>query len=336
MPRLHKQMNTGKHPGYRQQRGIAMLTALLVVALATIIAVNITERQQYDIRRLGNILYSQQAYYYALGGESWARGILYKDGKSSSHKNTDNLFEDWAQPLPVTIIEGGTISGQITDLSGLFNINNLFLLDPKDPLQVTRQKQQIEMFNRLLQVLEINVPLTQAIIDWIDQDADISFPDGAEDQTYQQKTPPYRSSNRLMSSPTELLLVEGFTAEIYAKLQPFVTALPESTTVNINTASAEVIAALSSQLDLKKATEIVEDRGTVFNNNKEFKDQTESYASDKGKYQLEIEPLIGVSSQYFKVKALVQIDTVSSNLHSVLKRNSNGSIETISRSPGVD
>ncbi len=213
MPMLNNHMHAGK------QRGIAMLTALLVVALATIIAVNITERQQYDIRRLGNILYSQQAYYYALAGESWARGILYKDGQSSSNKNTDNLFEDWAQPLPLTIIEGGTISGQITDLSGLFNINNLHMQNPKDPQQVTRQKQQIEMFNRLLQVLEINVPLAQAIIDWIDEDADISFPDGAEDQTYQQKTPPYRAGNRLMSSPSELLLVEGVTAEIYAKLQ---------------------------------------------------------------------------------------------------------------------
>ncbi len=106
--------------------------------------------------------------------------------------------------------------------------------------------------------------------------------------------------------------------------------------MNINTAPAEVIAALSPQLDLKKATEIVEDRGSVFNTNKEFITQTESYAADKSKYPVEIEPLIGVSSQYFMVKAQVQIDNISSNLHSILKRNSNGSIETISRSPGVD
>jgi len=323
-------------PGIKQQRGIALLTALLVVSLATIIAVNITERQQYDIRRLENILYSQQAYYYAMGGESWARGILYKDGKSSSHKNTDNLLEDWAQPLPVTIIEGGTISGEIIDLTSLFNLNNLYVENIKDPSLKIRLTQQTEMFNRLLDVLEIKEPLVQAVIDWIDKDSEALSPDGAEDQNYEQKTPPYRTSNKLMSSPSELLLIEGVTAEIYEKLKPFVTALPEATTVNINTAPAEVIAALSSQLDLEKATEIVDERGTVFETNKDFIDQTSHQVSDKNKYQVEIEPLIGVSSLYFKVKSQVLIDKISSNLDSTLKRNSDGSIETISRSPGVD
>ena len=80
------------------QRGIALLSALLVVALATVIAVTMIEKQQYKIRRLENIIFNQQAYYYSLAGEAWARSILYKDITSSTNKNTDNLFEDWAQP----------------------------------------------------------------------------------------------------------------------------------------------------------------------------------------------------------------------------------------------
>ncbi len=325
------------HPsGKHRQSGVALLTALLIVSLATIIAVNITERQQYDIRRVGNHLYSEQAYYYALGGESWARGLLYRDHKSKSTKNTDNLFEDWAQPLPTTAIEGGSIAGQIIDLQGRFNLNNLYKDDNTDAQQVKRHKEQFEYFDRLLKALDIKENIAQAIVDWMDKDSDINFPDGAEDDNYSSKTPPYRTANRRMSSPTELMLIEGISPEIYAKLKPFVCTLPADTTININTAPTEVIAALSTQIDLQKATEIVEDRAEVFDTNDEFYDATNTYAVDKNKYQLEIVPLIGVSSQYFQVQAQVQMGDVTKYLTSTLKRRADSKLEVISRSPGTE
>jgi len=320
----------------RTQRGIALLTALLIVSMATIIAINITERQQYDIRRTENILFSQQGYYYALGGEAWARGVLYRDHKNPNNKNTDNLLEDWAQPLPVTIIEGGTLGGQISDLQGLFNLNNLYVENPGDSQANTYLQKQQAYFKRLLEILEIKAPITQAIIDWMDEDTDALFPDGAEDQIYEQKTPPYRTSNQRMRSPSELLLVEGVSIEIYEKLKPFITTLPETTLININTAPGEIIAALSSQLNLQEASEIVEDRSSVFDTIKDFIDETKGRANDKNKYELEIKDLIGVSSQYFQVQAEVLIDKVSNRLTSNLKRNADSSVETISRSPGVD
>jgi general secretion pathway protein K len=336
---MHTRITTRPGPpqsAQRQQRGVALLTALLIVSLATIIAVNMTERQQYDIRRVENLLHSEQGYYYALGGEAWARSVLYRDFKSASHKATDNLFEDWAQPLPATIIEGGTISGQIFDLQARFNLNNLYLEDRRDPGAVNRHKEQIRFFESLLTTLDIKENVTQALIDWMDTDSDISFPNGAEDQTYAEKAPPYRTSNQPMSSPSELMLVEGVTSEMYAKLKPFVCALPENTTININTAPAVIIAALSAQIDLEKATEIVEERTEVFDKNKEFIDTTNTHAADKKKYELEITPLIGVSSQYFQVQAQVEMGNVTHNLRSNLKRNADSSIEVISRSPGID
>ncbi len=324
------------YPSHSRQCGVALLTALLIVSLATIIAVNISERQQYDIRRVENLLHSEQGYYYALGGEAWARSALYRDHKNKNTSSTDNLFEDWAQPLPVTIIAGGSISGQVYDLQGRFNLNNLHLKNPADQQQVNNQKLQRAYFERLLSVLDIKANVTQAIMDWMDQDSDITFPDGAEDQTYSQQTPPYRTSNRIMSSPSELVLIEGVTIEMYAKLKHFVTALPEVTTININTAPAEIIAALSTQIDLQKASEIVEQRTDVYDSNTKFIDATKTYAANKNQYELDITPLIGVSSQYFQVQAQVQMDNVSTNLNSILKRQTNSSIEVIARSPGID
>jgi general secretion pathway protein K len=236
----------------------------------------------------------------------------------------------------VTIIEGGSISGQIIDLQGRFNLNNLYLKDRRDAQAVNRYNVQVKYFERLLAILGIKANVTQAITDWMDQDSDISFPDGAEDQTYEQKSQPYRTSNQPMSSPSELMLVEGISVEIYEKLKPFVCALPENTSININTAPAEIIAALSSQIDLEKATEIIDDRTEVFDTNKEFIDTSKTHAADKNKYELEITPLIGVSSQYFQVQAQVQMGNVTHNLQSNLKRNADSSIEVLSRSPGID
>ncbi|HEC28728.1 MAG TPA: general secretion pathway protein GspK [Gammaproteobacteria bacterium] len=323
-------------PVRRHQQGVALLTALLIVAFATIIAVNIIERQQYDVQRLQNILLGQQAYLFALGGEAWAKSVLFRDKNNSNTSKTDNLFEDWAKPLPSTFIEGGTISGKINDLQGRFNINNLYIKDRNDLSQINRLKEQKALFERLLRVLEISNPISDAIIDWMDTDADVTFPRGAEDQNYLEKSAGYRAGNKKISNITELLLVEGITARIYKKLEPYICALPEQTTININTAPAEVIAALSDQLDLEKAISIVENRTSAFDTVKKFIDKTKGLTTNKTSYELVITPLIGVSSRYFEVQAYVQIDKIRNNLVSTLKRTSTNGIETLSRSPGMN
>jgi len=320
---------------HNKQTGVALLTALLVVSMAAIIAVNITERQQYDIRRMQNLLFNQQAFYYATGGEAWAQGLLYKDHQSDQKNNgTDNLYEDWAQPLPLTLIENGSILGEITDLQGLFNINNLYIDDRTDPTQLTRLSQQKQLFDRLLTTLEINTSITPAIIDWLDKDTDSTFPDGAEDDVYLQMTPAYRTANRRMDNPSELMLIAGINTEIYNKLKPFISALPEATTININTAPAEVIAALSSQLDIDEATNIVKDRTSAFDSIQDFLRNTQGYAQNINNYQGNVTPLINVTTRYFKVTAEVKIDNINKQLISILKRNTDSSVNIISRSPG--
>jgi len=315
------------------QSGVALITALLIVALATFIAVNITERQQYDIRRMQNLFNNQQAYYYATGGEAWAKGLLYKDHKNDLRSNgTDNLFEDWAQPLPPTIIENGSIAGTITDLQGLFNINNLYIKDANDASEKKRLKEQTLVFNRLLTLLDIKVNVSDVIIDWLDDNQDTS-PNGAEDDIYLQKTPAYRAANQMINNPSELLLIEGIDFEIYNKLRPYICALPEHSTINANTAPAEVIAALSNQITLDKASNIIEDRGSAYESIKNFIDETKGYARDKVKYEEDISTLIGVTSQYFQVNADVKIDNLDKQLISVLKRNTDSSVNILSRAP---
>ncbi|ALG69427.2 type II secretion system minor pseudopilin GspK [Beggiatoa leptomitoformis] len=300
-----------------QQRGVALITAILIVALATVVAVAITTRQQLDIRRTANVLNTDQAYLYALSGETWAAQILRRDSQNSKY---DALTELWAVQLPPFPIEGGTLQGQLTDLQGLFNINSL--IDEKGKVVA----EQLARFQRLLRYLEISPNLAQAVVDWIDGDNDPQLPNGAEETTYLINKPAYRAANALMSSPTELRLVTGFKTEIYNKLIPYVTALPEATTINVNTAPLPVLMALAEDLPVSQIEGLVKNRETTpFKTLQEFLTH-EAFAGIK----LETQGL-GVTTSYFRYQADVYIERGRSRLTSILQRSETGII-TLARS----
>lgn len=233
-PKLRSMVNT------RRSAGVALITALLIIALVTTAAVAMAARQQLDIRRTANVLQRDQAYVYAVGAEVMAGAVLAKDDMK-----VDDWQEDWALQKPAIPFEGGVLSGSIEDLQGRFNLNNLVQ-------NGQRSNFDFERFKNLLQVLkEKSAPpevwenaepsdLANAVVDWIDSDSNAS-PGGAEDTDYLQGERPYRTANALLTSTSELLLVRGFTAPIYNQVAPYVTALPVRTKLNVNTAKDEVL-----------------------------------------------------------------------------------------------
>ncbi|MEN8763786.1 MAG: type II secretion system minor pseudopilin GspK [Thiogranum sp.] len=235
----------------RYQHGVALITALLVVALATIAAVSMATRQQLDIRRTGSLLHGEQAYSYVLGAESWAQVVLARDLRESA---IDTLEEDWSTQPPVSVVEGGSIFGRIIDLQGRFNVNNLVAGGDPD-------NDAIERFKRLLKLLELDETLADPLIDWIDADIDVRFPDGAEDETYLLLDTPYRAANQPLADISELRLVKGYSAEVLEKLRPFIVALPEVTSINVNTAGAEVLSTIAEDLSTSDGEALVEARG---------------------------------------------------------------------------
>ena len=295
-------------PARRKQGGVALVTALLVVSLATVAAVAMATRLQVDMRRTGNLLHGEQAYAYALAAESWAEVILRRDANDST---IDTLAEDWATALPPIAVEGGVVSGHIEDLQGRFNVNNLIGPDgkPSEP--------DLEYFKRLLTLLEIEPGLATALLDWIDADINATFPDGAEDDIYLLETPPYRAANRPLVSISELRLVKGFSAEIIALLEPYITALPEPTALNVNTASPVVLQALHAELGAMDAEQMLEARGE-----EGFKEMEEFLALDAlAGLQLDVD--VGIKSDWFSVLTDVRIGRGQARLDSRLHRSGN-------------
>ncbi|MBT8066165.1 MAG: type II secretion system minor pseudopilin GspK [Gammaproteobacteria bacterium] len=296
-----------------RKRGVALITAMLITALAASVAASLSWDNALDVRRTMVMLYRDQAIQVAVGSEGWVRNILRDDQASST---SDHLDEIWATEIPALPIDAqavqGEIYGEIQDLQGRFNINNLI-----DASGQTHQP-SLEQFKRLLAALGLEDRLAEIIADWLDADQTESIPFGAEDPLYTGLTPPYRTANRPILSVSELAAVDGMDRSSFDILLPHVTALPGRTPINVNTASAPVLQSLGSNITLSDAEGLIAlregggfaDYGGVFAPLVEADLQQDGFSE---------------TSSYFQLKAVVQIDTVRISLFTLLYRNPNGS-----------
>jgi len=294
----------------KYQRGVALITAMLIVALATIMAVAMTTRQQLDIHRTANLINGEQAYMYALGGESWIKRILLRDSKK-----VDSLQDTWATTIPALPIPGGYITGQVTDLQGRFNLNNLL----QDDGQISPE--DIMILERLLSILELPISLAQVMVDWIDTDEE-QLADGAEDNVYLMQNPAYRTANRLFTSPSEVRLLLGI--EEYYKLLPYISTLPTRTAINVNTTSDKILMALVEGLTENDVSILLAEHEPFAS--------VQSFVTNTIFHGLKIhDQNLAVTSSYFLFTAEVKIAQGRARLNSVLHRTAD-KIKVIMRS----
>ncbi|MEQ1440558.1 type II secretion system minor pseudopilin GspK [Fontimonas sp. SYSU GA230001] len=237
---------------YGAQKGIALVTAILVVALAAIASATILASANIAIRRTSNLQDSELAWWYASGVESFIRSVLERDAENN---RTDSFADNWAKAVDYLPVDEGFVRGQVIDLQGRFNLNNLGAGVPGDG---NFEKQQ-QIFVRLLGAAGVESEqearaIAAATRDWIDADSEPTGFDGAEDTEYLGRSPlPYRVPNRPMVSVSELLAVKGMSREVYAQLRDWVAALPPPKNqfkiepINVNTAPEAVLRALTSQ-----------------------------------------------------------------------------------------
>jgi general secretion pathway protein K len=266
-------------PRFRQQqRGVAIIMAILIVALAVSVASYAAWQQNLWIRQTENLDRQAQALAVARAGINFGRAVLAEDAKDDVRKGTgDSLDENWAKYGLTVPVEGGSVAGKIQDQQGLYNLNNLAVTNPVE------LKFQREVFQRLLTHLDLPSALVDSVADWVDEDSD----GPKEDLAYLGKPEPYRTANQFMVDIEELYRLEGFTDENIKKLRPFVTAIPahrqqqppgqsvqvEPTPINVNTAPKEVLDALFEG----KGEELMKLREkTAFKNQDDFGQRTQN------------------------------------------------------------
>ena len=287
-----------------RQQGFALLIAVGVVALATVTAVALVANLGGWVRRSELQTQQMQARELARVGVEWARSMLFEDRRLS---DIDHAGEPWALKLAPVAVESGHLSGFALDQQGLFNLNNLLRGGGADTAQLAG-------FRRLLGVLDLPSGLADALADWLDADGDVRSPAGAEDAHYQALDVPYLAGNRVLVDVDELALIRGFDAAVRARLRPFVSALPTSTRLNVNTAPAEVLVTLAEGMRLDEARAIEAARTAAY-----FRNTAEFLARVPPRLTVSIAD-ISVSSDYFLVHLRADLGEVEARATALLLR----------------
>lgn len=225
------------HP--KRQKGFALLTVLLVVALVAAIASSILYQQRLDIQRSAFMLNQSQAMAVAAGIDTWVKKGLAFD---ASQNQVDHLNEAWAQPILPMEFEGGDLGGQLFDMQGRFNLNNLAETDE------TKRQAWRSILERILTRQNLNTDWVAPLIDWVDADNN-PIPGGAESDTYLLKTPPYRAANQMMVLVDEMQLLQGFDPAQFRPVAPWFSALPKVSAINVNTAPEPVLLGLAEWMN---------------------------------------------------------------------------------------
>jgi general secretion pathway protein K len=243
-----------------KQQGVALIVVLLIVAIVSVLATEMGGRLQLQIKRASNIKENNQAYWYAMGAEQFAR-------KSIKQLMDDNgkviyLGQSWDEEF-VYPIEGGGIQAQLVDMQSCFNLNAL-----NEP-DAAKLKEQKEAFELLLQQVAPQIPsynidiLRDSLLDWLDED-DSPQGLGAEDSEYESRQFPYVTANDFMVNKSELRLINGVELPWLRELLKLVCVLPNDSLfeINVNTVSEEnaAVIAAATGLPLSDAKSIVSNR----------------------------------------------------------------------------
>jgi general secretion pathway protein K len=341
----------------RQQRGVALIIALILVALAAILATKLTYDSWLERRRTTGIIAVEQAFQFGLGAEALAADVLTRmqqpnasvpgaNGQSATTTPTQpalggqgnqvTLAQPWAQPtqpLPITPEndpEGaplGTLQGALEDMQGRFNLNSLGHLiaggQANSGFALSGQggiqdPVPLQIFQRLLVSVGLEPKWAGIARDWLDADNQPGEPDGAEDAVYTQQNPPYRTGNWPMMSPSELMNMPGFGAERYRKIAPFVTALPNADGTRVRINVCTAPPQVLEALADNLSGEFVNNQALIAGRRIGcFPDQATLQNMMAGNYA-KIQPYIGTGSQYFRLTTRVTLGSTDFTLYSLL------------------
>lgn len=353
-----------------QPKGVALITVMLIVALCSIIAAQMTVRLQTQMQRSTNISFNQQAYWYAMGAEAFTKRILitaFKDEPDVTH-----LEQIWAEEGTNYPVDFGEISGEISDLQSCLNLNALHpeaktkdeapaagsgnsnsssksKTSPpatKAPSSNTGKAKQLPAAT-VLEGLIINLniegvgnfeaeAMVNALTDWLDSNDMITGTGGAEDNDYASREFPYLAANNYLASVNELRLIEHFTPAVILALTPYVCVLPQQSQnlININTLDAEMPELLQALLDssLDEAQELLSARdGSGYEKIEDFYQLPEFSKLKTEQWQKD---QFVVDSQYFKLKASARFNNSYFAMSSIMQVTDKKQIQVISRTIG--
>jgi general secretion pathway protein K len=305
-----------RHSSPSRQRGVAVITALLLTTLAITIVASLFWQQQVQVRSIENQRLQLQKQWVLRGALDWAALILREDAK---HSSVDNLDEPWSVPLAETRLDqyvetrraeddvaDATLSGGISDAQARYNLTNLAQNGLINPAEVAA-------FARLLYNAKLDPALAQATADALAKAQKTSNATSAATMSAgQTATQPVL----LFTYLDDLLGVPGFEPAMLDNLKDFVIFLPRPTPVNVNTAPAEVLAARIDALTLSDATSLTTSRSAA-----SFRDLADFSHRLPGKSYTLPASDASVTTTYFLVNGNVRMSRAGLAVQALVERN---------------
>ncbi|MFZ6732580.1 type II secretion system minor pseudopilin GspK [Undibacterium sp. Ji42W] len=308
-----------------QQRGVAVITALLLTTLAITIVASLFWQQQVQVRSIENQRMQLQKKWILRGAIDWARLILREDSKQSA--NVDHLGEPWAVKLADTRLDqyvenaktdnedsDATLSGQVIDAQAMYNLNNLATDGNVDAREVAA-------FNRLLVNLHFDGQLAEAVADMVasTQTRAIAAPGSSAAETGAGKSPSDSSLPEVQflrfTQVDDLLAINGFTPDMVEKLKTFVTVLPGKTSINVNTTFAEVLAARIDGLSVGDAAAMIASRDRAY-----FRTVAEFKTRFEDRLKTLTDKDVDVATKYFIVNGKVKMNRSALDVSALIER----------------
>ena len=274
------------------QRGVALLTILLLVVSITVVAGAMLASQKIAIRRSGLLFDQNQLLQDINAGQQLAVTLIRADAKLN---DTDSIQDIWAQPIPPYMLGGHSIGIELRDEGSRFNINNLYHNGAVDTAALA-------VFQRLLTQLNLEPDIAIAVLDYQDADSDVYQDGGDESVVYAQQSnrgADKNLPNQALLSIDQLAEVKGFNAEVLAALRPYITAVPYYLPININTASPVLLAALAEGASSQQMQSVVELRAKQVLGSIDDVWQLPILSSVKEEERKALTPLLAVDSQAF-------------------------------------
>lgn len=329
-----------------RQRGVALIVAILLVALGTIIAAAMAYNNAMTERRTAATFDFDQALLYAQGAEAFAAYGLKQQLRSDATYTYP--AQSWGQHMPPQeVAPGVTMEAWLEDLQGRFNVNSL--VDPN-----TDQVNPIAyaVFRQLLVSRHLDVKWAPYLVDWIDSNTIPMYPEGAEDSVYMEANPPYRTSNRPITSASELMALPGFTRADFDAISPYIVALPPGVPLNVCSAAPLVLDAFLGVQQFSVDTQFDQNRATAGGCFPKLSDFMAAYNGTKHSYPnpnptspqvggiggggsqpQTIQPLLDQKSSWFRLTTVVESGSTEFTIYSLLYLDRNtGMVRPVMRS----
>lgn len=317
-----------------KQKGVALVLVLLIFAFVTILATEMGTRLQLQVQRAINIKDNNQAYWYAIGAEEFARksiGVLMDETSDKIH-----LDQQWSQEF-VYPVEGGGISATLTDMRACFNLNAL-AQGSEDELQRQSVTPTMEAFHRMLSETGLEIDsfvidtVRDSLADWMDSD-DRMRSYGAEDSEYESREYPYLAANGLMAAQSEIRMINGVDPAWLEAILPLICVLPDddSLQINVNTLTEEQGALLAGLTGLSQgdATSLIASRpSNGWDDAADFLAEPDIAALSLASPQAD---WFTVTTEYFMLTTKTRYNKATFTMSTVFEVSENGAVGVVRR-----